>query len=131
MDFSMNGVVHFEIPADDMARAKKFYADVFGWQMMDISPDGNYSIATTSPSDETGQPKEVGTVNGALMVRDNLAKATVVVMGTDSIDDTMAKLIAAGGKELMPKDKVFEMGYYAKATDSEGNVIGIWEPIRK
>ena len=27
----VNRVVHFEIHADDIERAKKFYGDVFGW----------------------------------------------------------------------------------------------------
>ena len=26
----MNPVVHFEIPAEDVERAKKFYGDIFG-----------------------------------------------------------------------------------------------------
>jgi predicted enzyme related to lactoylglutathione lyase len=25
-------IVHFEIPADDVERAKKFYSDLFGWK---------------------------------------------------------------------------------------------------
>ena len=28
----MPRVVHFEIPADDLGRAQRFYGDVFGWQ---------------------------------------------------------------------------------------------------
>ncbi len=29
----MPTIVHFEIPADDVDRAKKFYSDLFGWKM--------------------------------------------------------------------------------------------------
>jgi len=29
----MDKVVHFEIPADDVDRAKDFYGSVFGWQL--------------------------------------------------------------------------------------------------
>ena len=29
----MPTIVHFEIPADDVERAKKFYSDLFGWKM--------------------------------------------------------------------------------------------------
>ncbi|HLM21427.1 MAG TPA: VOC family protein, partial [Propionibacteriaceae bacterium] len=29
----MRKVVHFEIPADDVDRAKKFYGSVFGWEL--------------------------------------------------------------------------------------------------
>jgi uncharacterized protein len=29
----MPTIVHFDIPADDIERAKKFYTDLFGWKM--------------------------------------------------------------------------------------------------
>lgn len=29
----MPTIVHFEIPADDIDRAKKFYIDLFGWNI--------------------------------------------------------------------------------------------------
>ena len=29
----MPTIVHFEIPADDVDRAKKFYSELFGWKM--------------------------------------------------------------------------------------------------
>ncbi|VVB85161.1 Uncharacterised protein [uncultured archaeon] len=32
----MEKVVHFEIPADDLERAQKFYRNVFGWKMAGI-----------------------------------------------------------------------------------------------
>ena len=31
----MDKVVHFEIPADDVARAKEFYASIFDWDLTD------------------------------------------------------------------------------------------------
>ena len=34
----MRKVVHFEIPADDLDRAKSFYSSVFGW---DLSTDAD------------------------------------------------------------------------------------------
>jgi uncharacterized protein len=29
----MPTIVHFEIPADDVERSKKFYSDLFGWKI--------------------------------------------------------------------------------------------------
>jgi uncharacterized protein len=29
----MPTIVHFDIPADDVERAKKFYTDLFGWKI--------------------------------------------------------------------------------------------------
>ena len=37
-------VVHFELPADDMERAKAFYAEAFGWTLSTM-PEFNYTLA--------------------------------------------------------------------------------------
>ena len=51
----MDSVVHFEIPADDMEKAKKFYKAVFGWKMSDMStPQGPYMMVQTAETDKEG-----------------------------------------------------------------------------
>jgi uncharacterized protein len=47
----MRSVVHFEIPADDVARAKEFYSSIFGWQLQDM-PEMDYTIVKTTETDE-------------------------------------------------------------------------------
>lgn len=43
----MDKIVHFEIPADDIARAKEFYGSTFGWELEDmvIQRFGQVSLA--------------------------------------------------------------------------------------
>ena len=41
-------VVHFEIPFDDGDRARAFYGDVFGWQLMPM-PEMDYTIVIDRP----------------------------------------------------------------------------------
>ena len=53
----MNKVVHFELPADNVERAKKFYKESFDWQMQDF-PDMNYTTIKTVEIDEKMMPKE-------------------------------------------------------------------------
>ena len=36
----MGKVVHVEIPADDLDRAKSFYGNVFGWQLFTMEMPG-------------------------------------------------------------------------------------------
>ena len=47
----MRKVVHFEIPADDLERAKEFYGAVFGWELADM-PEMDYTVVKTTPVDE-------------------------------------------------------------------------------
>lgn len=121
--------MHFEVPAKKMDRAKKFYEDVFGWSFNEWQP--SYFMATTVKSDEQGNPTEIGGINGALMKYDTHNPAIVITIQVDSIDAYLAKIEAAGGAVVMPKEKVGEMGYQARVIDSEENVIGLWENINK
>ena len=45
----MPTIIHFEIPADDVERAKKFYSDLFGWKMEKWSgEEGNHYNSSNS-----------------------------------------------------------------------------------
>jgi uncharacterized protein len=122
-------VVHFEIPFDDGDRARSFYRDLFGWQVVEM-PDMGYTMVTSGPSGDTG-PTESGFINGGMMNRaESTAKAPVVVIDVDSIDDKLAEIEKAGGSVASPKAPVGEMGFAAYFTDPEGNVVGLWETAR-
>ncbi len=126
----MNPVVHFEIPAEDFERAKKFYTNLFGWNITQWpgSPT-KYGMATTTPTDKNG-PQKPGAINGAIMEKGNGVIATVVTIQVPSIDDYLKKIVEAGGKVKMAKVKVGDMGYNASFYDSEGNIVGLWENIK-
>lgn len=64
----MRKVVHFEIPADDLERAKSFYGSIFGWDLQTMPmPGGDYTIVKTTPVDEqTQMPTEPGAINGGM-----------------------------------------------------------------
>lgn len=130
--FSANKVVHFEIPSDDIERAEKFYKDVFGWGIQKIPmPGGNdYFMVTTVETDEKQMPKEVGAINGGLIKRTPDMKGPVIVVNVPNIDDHLKKIEEAGGKVVMPTQKVMDMGLYARIEDTEGNVIGIWQDLK-
>jgi predicted enzyme related to lactoylglutathione lyase len=127
----MAGVVHFEIPADNMSRADKFYSSVFGWKIEKTKGmEEVYHMAYTTELDKkTRMPKEPGAINGALMKRSDSGKHPVLTIDVQSIDETLKKIQKSGGKVLTEKQKVMDMGWYAYAQDTEGNVIGVWETI--
>ena len=126
----MDKVVHFEIPADDVDRAQKFYEAVFGWKM-DPVPEMNYTMVHTVEIDENRMPKEVGAINGGMMKRTKDISAPVVTIDVANIDDAVKKVTEQGGKLVMEKQKVGDMGWSTYIKDSEGNVIGLWQSTRK
>jgi hypothetical protein len=48
-----------------------------------------------------------------------------------SIDQHLTKIEAAGGRVLKGKTRIEDMGYYAYVSDTEGNLLGLWEDIKR
>ena len=123
----MDKVVHFEIPTDDLARAKEFYGSIFGWQLQTME-QMDYTIAMTTPVDEqTQMPTEPGGINGGMTKRSADTPSPVLTVGVDSIDDSMKQVEAAGGAVVQPRTEIPGMGAFAYFKDTEGNVLGLWE----
>jgi uncharacterized protein len=118
-------VVHFEIPFDDGERASSFYADAFGWKL-DAMPDMHYVLVTTGPSDE-GPPSEPGFVNGGMLARGEPVTRTVITIDVDDIDASLADIERLGGSTVAGRQAVGDMGFSAYFTDTEGNLMGLWQ----
>jgi predicted enzyme related to lactoylglutathione lyase len=121
----MNKVIHFEIPADDIAKATKFYGNVFGWEFKAWSDE--YSLAITAKSDEDHNSLEPGAINGGIQKRSHRAKTPTFVIQVDSIDNTLKNIETLGGKVAIPKESIADMGFYAQFDDPEGNRIGLFQ----
>jgi hypothetical protein len=113
----MPTIVHFEIPADDVERAKSFYSKLFGWEIKEI-PGMDYWMVMT------GGEK---TVNGGMMKRQNPQQQIVDYIDVPSVDKYTAEVKKLGGKIIVPKTAIPEMGYFALCLDTENNAFGIWE----
>lgn len=126
----MDKVVHFHIPVDDMNRAKKFYSKIFGWEIKETGMGMDYSLATTTPTDEEGMPKEPGGINGALYKRESADECPSIIINVPSIDEYLGKIKKAGGKVVWEKEPVGDFGFYAQFADTEGNSLGLWEDAK-
>lgn len=124
----MDKVVHFEIPADDIERAKAFYGSAFGWTLHDYDMGGgSYTIAQTVTVDEKQTPTEPGAINGGLMKRSADTANPVITIQVDGIDGALKRIEAAGGTIVTPRTEIPEMGAFAYFKDPEGNTMGLWE----
>ena len=122
-----NRPIHFEVQADDAARAKKFYESALGWNIEKNSMPGvgmDYWIIKTG--DGPG-------IDGGLYNRaDNLGRdvrafdCTILV---DDMDKVIAAIKANGGQihpwEGKEKWEMKGLGWFSRATDTEGNTFGL------
>jgi uncharacterized protein len=126
----MNRVVHFEIPADNLERAKKFYRENFGWALNQLGPEvGNYVLVHTGPTDDKGMPQDKAFINGGLMPRDPSVSAPVLVIAVEDADATIEKVKKSGGTLVGEVLDIPNVGRYARVQDTEGNVIAVIKPF--
>ena len=110
-------IVHFEIPADDVTRAQKFYKQAFGWKISDPWKM-NYFFVETRKQGEEG-------INGGLMKRQNPGQPFMNYIAVKSVDAALARVVKAGGTVCMPKMELGQgMGWIAAFQDTEGNMMG-------
>ncbi|MDQ3155333.1 MAG: VOC family protein [Actinomycetota bacterium] len=120
-------VVHFEVPFADGDRARDFYREIFGWGIDEI-PDLDYTAVSTGPRGDDGMPNEPGYINGGMFDRSTASPTgPVVTIAVESIDDTLKKVTGLGGSTVDERTPVGDMGFAAYFTDTEGNLMGLWE----
>lgn len=130
----MPTIVHFEIPSDNIERAKKFYSELFGWKIEKWPGTGNGELTSAA----TGQPMEYWMVTttddkgnkalgGGMMKRQMSEHHITNYIGVRSVDEYSVKVKNLGGKVVAAKHAVPGMGYFALCLDTENNSFAIWE----
>jgi len=116
----MSAIVHFDVPAEDVGRAKKFYSALFGWKF-EAFPEMQYYLITTTNLD--GSPG----VGGGMGKRMEPSQRMMNYIGVTSLDAAMKQVKSLGGKVHTQKMAVPGMGFLATCMDTEGNTFGLWE----
>ncbi|MFG2691952.1 VOC family protein [Kitasatospora sp. NPDC051984] len=108
-----------DLSADDLDKAVTFYSSLLGWQVQRGGKDvGGYSLALKNGANIAGiGPK----------MKPEMPTAWTTYLATDNVDDTVAKITAAGGKVLSPAMDVMTLGRMAIAADPGGAVFGVWQ----
>ncbi len=117
-------MVHFEIPADNVERAKKFYGELFGWKIEKLTGPSpmEYWLITTG-----AEKGEMAGLGGGMMARQMPGQTITMYIEVPSVGEYTDKIKKLGGQVVVPKSAVPEMGYYAVCLDPENNGFGIWE----
>ncbi len=112
-------ITHFEIPADDLERAKTFYGKLFDWQISLAEGFEDYWLIQIGEQDQD--------LGGALMKRQAPEQGVVSYIHVESVADYAAKVQELGGQVIVPRSPVPGMGWFAHCIDTEGNIFALWE----
>ncbi len=110
----------FEVPADDLKRAQKFYKGMFGWTFNKLPAAINdyWHIDTGGPD---------ASPDGGMMLRMHPQQPITNYVSVASVTKAAAKVEKLGGTVCKPKTTVPGMGYFAICLDTEGNTFALWE----
>jgi predicted enzyme related to lactoylglutathione lyase len=118
----MNHLINWiEIPAENLARAKRFYAKILEVELNDMQiGDVSYSIFSVNDRLNCG-----ALASGASYKPANNG-VVVYLNGGDDLSKVLGRVKKAGGKVLLEKTFLSkEAGYCALFVDREGNKRGI------
>ena len=121
-------VVHFEVPYDDADRARAFYSNVFGWNIQPM-PEFDYNFVQTGPTEENGMPTEPGYIGGGMFQRSAEVGKPIITIDVDDMTKALSAIAEHGGTAVGEVQPVGEMGLAAYFTDSEGNLMGVWQSL--
>ena len=113
-------VCWFDVPADDMGRAKRFYRSLFGWKFAKLSA----AVADYWHIDTGGKD---ASPDGGLLPRMHSGHSITVYVTVPSVDKAVAKVQKLAGTVCQPKTAVPHMGYFAICEDTEHNTFALWE----
>ncbi len=118
-----NPVNWFEIPVNDLAKAKTFYEKVLGVELTE---------SEMGPNKMAWFPMEMGATGsaGTLIKGDGYKPShdgSLVYINVDKIDPTLEAINNAGGKMLMPRMDIGQHGFIAHFEDTEGNRVALHE----
>ncbi|MDJ0336408.1 VOC family protein [Salinibacterium sp. G-O1] len=110
-------ITHIDIPVSNLAKAAEFYSGLFGWQIAEMPGFEGYPM-WQAPNKISG---------GGLAPRSEGFSQPRSYVEVDSIDDTLAAAVAAGGEVVMGKDAISDTSWWAVIRDPDGNVMGLYE----
>ncbi len=109
-------LTHFAINTDDVDATQAFYGSVFGWKFREYGPPGFVQILDASGEAPMGAIQE-----RRQLLEDGPTRGFECTFGVDDIDQTREKVLAAGGKILMEKFTIANVGHLIAFEDPGGN----------
>ncbi len=121
-----NPFVHVELHTDDLAKAKQFYTQLFGWKLEDMSMPGDQTYTYTMI--------KVGEGTGGGMMKNPMPGAPaawLAYVGVDNVEESTRKAQKLGAKIVQDVMKVSDFGKMSVIQDPTGAHIAMWQPIGK
>jgi predicted enzyme related to lactoylglutathione lyase len=112
-------ITHIEFPADDTARAKRFYSELFGWKLTEWPEFPGYFLFSMGSLESAG---------GAIGERGkSVGDKLRIYIEVDAFDEVLPRVPGLGGKVVTARTAIPGQGFYAVLLDSEGSEVALYE----
>ncbi|NHA15769.1 VOC family protein [Thioalkalivibrio sp. XN279] len=108
-----HAIDYIEFCVTDMARAKQFYAEAFGWEFNDYGPE------------YAGIRKPGGEAGGLRAAPDAVTGGPLVILYSRDLERSLASVRAAGGRITL-EPFTFPGGRRFHFLDPSGNELAVW-----
>lgn len=115
-----NEFCHIELTTDDVGKAKEFYGGLFSWKFEDVDMGGGMKYTMINPGAGPG-----GGIMKKPMPEAPTAWMTYVMV--EKVDAAMKKAEKLGGKVIVPKTSIPNMGSFSIIQDPTGGCLAVWE----
>ena len=113
-------IVHYEIPANDVEKLRKFYEECFGWKFSNANmPGAEYWMFSTGKS----------SLGGGIYKKQDANERPKNYVHVESVDAAVVTFQQAGGSIVVQKQDVPGVGFIAVGLDPEGNMVGLYQPL--
>ena len=125
-----NPFVHVELNTTDIDKAKKFYGQLFDWQLEDVTmgPGGPPGLLASGGSYTMIKP---GTGTGGGMLKQPVPGAPSSWLAYVVVEDIAAstqKAKSLGAKIMLDVTEVPGAGWMSVIIDPTGAALGLWKP---
>jgi predicted enzyme related to lactoylglutathione lyase len=108
-----------ELMTNDVAGAKKFYGELFGWNMRDENTcDITYTLLQIGDREIGGMMAIPTEVHGA-------PPAWGAYVTVDDVDRQVARAEQLGGKTILPPKDIPDLGRFAVISDPQGAMLAL------
>jgi uncharacterized protein len=115
-----NSFVHVELHTTDIDKAKKFYGQLFNWQLEDAPmPGGTYTLI--KPGEGTGGGMMAQRVSGA-------PSSWMAYVQVDDIAASTQKAKSLGANIVMDVMELPGIGWMSIFIDPTGATLALWKP---
>ena len=119
-------VVHFEVVGKDGDKLKKYYSELFGWEI-----DSNNEMSYGMVSREGNQaPDGLGIGGGIGAGPEGYEGHVTFYVAVDDIEEALQKAESLGGSRVMGPERIMDMLDLGQFKDPEGHLIGLAQPLQ-